>query len=175
FGRKHGRDRTVKRRDFVTLIGGAAIAWPLAARARQSAKRPIVGFLGDSTPLAESERAAAFARRLHDLGWIEGRPIAIEYRWADGRSERLAENAAEFARLKVDIIVMGGTPAAMAAKQATSVIPIVFASAGDPVGAGLVPTLARPGGNVTGLSSLTPDLAGKRLDLLREAISNLGR
>jgi putative ABC transport system substrate-binding protein len=164
----------VKRREFITLLGGAA-AWPLAARAQQPGKRPVVGFLGDSTPLAESERAAAFARRLHDLGWIEGRTIAIEYRWADGRSDRLAEIAAEFARLKFDIIVTGGTPAAMAAKQATSVIPIVFASAGDPVGAGLVPTLARPGGNVSGLSALTSDLAGKRLELLREAISNLGR
>jgi putative ABC transport system substrate-binding protein len=125
--------------------------------------------------LGESERAAAFARRLHDLGWIEGRTIAIEYRWADGRSERLAEIAAEFARLNVDIIVTGGTPAVMAAKQAAPVVPIVFAAAGDPVASGLVTTLARPGGNVTGLSALTVDLAGKRLDLLREAISNLER
>src|SRR5262249_6634354 len=117
----------MKRREFITLLGTAA-AWPLAARAQQTAKRPIVGFLGDSTPLAESERAAAFARRLHDLGWIEGRTIAIEYRWADGRSERLAEIAAEFARLKVDIIVTGGTPAVMAAKQAAPVVPIVFAA-----------------------------------------------
>jgi putative tryptophan/tyrosine transport system substrate-binding protein len=163
----------IGRRKFLATLGGAA-AWPLAARAQQ-AKRPIVGFLGDSTPLAESERAAAFARRLHDLGWIEGRTIAIEYRWADGRGERLSEIAAEFVRLKVDIIVTGGTPATMAAKQATSVIPIVVAAAGDPVGVGLVASLARPGGNVTGLSSLTVDLSGKRLDLLREAISNLGR
>src|SRR5262245_62632286 len=120
----------LKRREVITLLGGAAAAWPLAARAQQSAKRPIVGFLGDSTPLAESERAAAFARRLHDLGWIEGRTIAIEYRWADGRSERLAEIAAEFARLKVDIIVTGGTPAVMAAKQAAPIVPIVFAAVG---------------------------------------------
>jgi len=164
----------VERRAFITLLGGAAAAWPLTARAQQ-AKRPIVGFLGDSTPLAESERAAAFARRLQDLGWIEGRTIAIEYRWADARSERLAEIAAEFSRLQVDVIVTGGTPATMAAKQATSVIPIVVAAAGDPVGVGLVASLARPGGNVTGLSSLTVDLSGKRIDLLREAISNLGR
>jgi putative ABC transport system substrate-binding protein len=163
----------VNRREFIALVGGAA-AWPLAARAQQ-AKRPIVGFLGDSTHVAENERVAAFARRLHDLGWIEGRTIAIEYRWADGHSERLAEIAAEFARLKVDIIVTGGTPAVMAAKQAAPVIPIVFAAAGDPVGVGLVASLARPGGNVTGLSVLAVDLAGKRLDLLREAISNLGR
>src|SRR6516162_3099400 len=117
----------MRRREFIALLGGVA-AWPLAAGAQQSAKRPIVGFLGDSTPLAEdstplaeSERAAAFARRLHDLGWIEGRTIAIEYRWADGRSERLAEIAAEFAQLKVDIIVTAGTPAVMAAKQAAPV------------------------------------------------------
>jgi len=165
----------MKRREFITVLGGAAV-WPLAARAQQQlAKRPIVGFLGDSTPLAESERAAAFARRLHDLGWIEGRTIAIEYRWADGRSDRLAEIAAEFARLKVDIIVTGGTPAVMAAKQAAPVVPIVFAAVGDPVGVGFVASLARPGGNVTGVSALTADLAGKRLDLLREAISNLAR
>src|SRR5262249_44039332 len=111
------RGDRVRRRDFITLLGGAA-AWPVVARAQQTAKRPIVGFLGDSTPLAERGRAAAFARRLHDLGWIEGRTIAIEYRWADGRSERLGEIAAELARLKVDIIVTGGTPAVMAAKQA---------------------------------------------------------
>jgi putative ABC transport system substrate-binding protein len=131
--------------------------------------------LGDSTPLAEGERAAAFARRLHDLGWIEGRTIAIEYRWADGRNDRLAEIAGEFAQLKVDIIVTGGTPAVMAAKQATSVIPIVFAAVGDPVGVGFVASLARTGGNITGVSALTADLAGKRLGLLREVISNLGR
>jgi len=165
----------IKRRECITLLGGAAVAWPLAARAQQPGKRPIIGFLGDSTALGESERAAAFVRRLHDLGWIEGRTIAIEYRWADGRSERLAEIAAEFARLNVDIIVTGGTPAVMAAKQAAPVVPIVFAAAGDPVASGLVTTLARPGGNVTGLSALTVDLAGKRLDLLREAISNLER
>jgi len=132
----------MKRREFITLLGGAA-AWPLAARAQQ-AKQPIVGFLGDSTPLGENERAAAFARRLQDLGWIEGRTIAIEYRWADARSDRLAEIAAEFSQLKVDVIVTGGTPATMAAKQATSIIPIVVAAAGDPVGVGLVASLARP-------------------------------
>jgi ABC-type uncharacterized transport system substrate-binding protein len=164
----------MRRREFITVLGGAAVGWPLAARAQQPG-RPIVGFLGDSTPLAESERAAAFARRLHDLGWIEGRTITIEYRWADGRSDRLVEIAAEFARLKVDIIVTGGTPAAMAAKQAAPLVPIVFAAVGDPVGSGLVTTLARPGGNVTGLSSLAVDLPGKRLDLLREAIANLSR
>jgi len=111
----------IRRREFITLLGGAA-AWPLAARAQQPGKLLTVGFLGQSTPLGESERAAAFAQRLRELGWIEGRTIAIEYRWADGRSERLAEIAAEFARLKVDIIVTGGTPAVMAAKQAAPVV-----------------------------------------------------
>ena len=165
----------IQRREFITLLSGAAAAWPVAARAQQAEKRPVIGFLGQSTPLGEGERAAAFAQRLRDLSWIEGRTITIEYRWADGQGERLAEIAAEFARLKVDIIVTGGTPAVMAAKQAAPVVPIVFAAVGDPVGVGFVASLARPGGNVTGVSSLTADLAGKRLGLLRETISNLGR
>jgi putative ABC transport system substrate-binding protein len=165
----------VRRREFITLLGGAAAAWPLAARAQQARKVPTVGFLGQSTPLGESERAAAFAQRLRELGWVEGRTIAIEYRWAAGRNERLAEIAAEFVQLKMDVIVAGGTPPVLAAMQATSIIPIVFASAGDPVGTGLVASLARPGGNVTGLSVLAVDLAGKRLDLLREVVSGFGR
>jgi putative ABC transport system substrate-binding protein len=166
---------SLKRRAFITLLGGAAASWPLAARAEQARKVPMVGFLGQSTPLGESERAAAFAQRLRELGWVEGRTIAIEYRWAAGRNERLAEIAAEFVQLKIDVIVAGGTPPVLAAMQATSIIPIVFASAGDPVGTGLVASLARPGGNVTGLSVLAVDLAGKRLDLLREVVSGLGR
>jgi putative tryptophan/tyrosine transport system substrate-binding protein len=165
----------MNRREFITLLGGAAASWPLAARAEQARKVPMVGFLGQSTPLGESERAAAFAQRLRELGWVEGRTIAIEYRWAAGRNERLAEIAAEFVQLKIDVIVAGGTPPVLAAMQATSIIPIVFASAGDPVGTGLVASLARPGGNVTGLSVLAVDLAGKRLDLLREVVSGLGR
>jgi putative ABC transport system substrate-binding protein len=165
----------MRRREFITLVGGAAVTWPLAARAQQARKVPTVGFLGQSTPLGESERAAAFAQRLRELGWVEGRTIAIEYRWAAGRNERLAEIAAEFVQLKMDVIVAGGTPPVLAAMQATSIIPIVFASAGDPVGTGLVASLARPGGNVTGLSVLAVDLAGKRLDLLREVVSGLGR
>jgi putative ABC transport system substrate-binding protein len=163
------------RREFVALLGGAAVAWPLTARAQQARKVPTVGFLGQSTPLGESERAAVFAQRLRELGWVEGRTIAIEYRWAAGRNERLAEIAAEFVQLKMDVIVTGGTPPVLAAMQATSIIPIVFASAGDPVGTGLVASLARPGGNVTGLSVLAVDLAGKRLDLLREVVSGFGR
>jgi ABC-type uncharacterized transport system substrate-binding protein len=164
-----------RRREIITLLGGAAASLPLAARAQQARKVPMVGFLGQSTPLGESERAAAFAQRLRELGWVEGRTIAIEYRWAAGRNERLAEIAAEFVQLKIDVIVAGGTPPVLAAMQATSIIPIVFASAGDPVGTGLVASLARPGGNVTGLSVLAVDLAGKRLDLLREVVSGLSR
>jgi putative tryptophan/tyrosine transport system substrate-binding protein len=163
----------VKRRDFITLLGGAAAAWPLAARAQQSAM-PVIGFLGTTTPSAWSQWVAAFVQRLRDLGWIEGRTIAVEYRWAEGRDERFAEIAAEFVRLKVNVIVTSGT-ALLAAKQATSVIPIVFAVANDPVGSGFVASLSRPGGNVTGLSLQSTDLAGKRLELLREVVPGLRR
>jgi putative tryptophan/tyrosine transport system substrate-binding protein len=166
-------DRMSTRREFITLLGGAAAAWPLKARAQQPGKLPTIGFLGPSTPLAMSQWVAAFAQRLRELGWIEGRTVAVEYRWAEGRSERLAEIAAEFVRLKVDVIVTYATPPVIAAKQATGVIPIVSAVMGDPVGTGLVASLARPGGNVTGLSVLTPDLAGKRLELLREVVPGL--
>jgi ABC-type uncharacterized transport system substrate-binding protein len=138
-------------------------------------RRPTIGFLGSLTPLVESQRVAAFVQRLRELGWIEGRTVAIEYRWGEGRNERFEEIAAEFVRLKVDVIVTAGTPPVVAAKQATSVIPIVSAVMGDPVGAGLVASLARPGGNVTGLSNQTRDLVGKRLELLREIISGIGR
>jgi putative ABC transport system substrate-binding protein len=168
----------MKRRDFITLLGGAAaasIAWPLAAIAQQSGKLRTIGFLGPNTRSGASDWVAALAQRLRELGWIEGRTVTIEYRWAEGREERLAEIAAEFVRLKVDVIVTSGTPAVMASKQATSVIPIVFATAGDPVGSGLVASLARPGGNVTGLATLVADLAGKRLELLREIVPGLGR
>jgi putative ABC transport system substrate-binding protein len=165
----------LKRRDFITLVGGAAAAWPLAARAQQPGKLRTIGFLGQSTRSAASEWVAAFVQRLHELGWNEGRTVAIEYRWAEGREERFAQIAAEFVRLKVDIIVTSGTPQVLAAKHATSVIPIVFAAAGDPVASGLVASLARPGGNATGLSSLVADLAGKRLELLREVAPALRR
>jgi putative ABC transport system substrate-binding protein len=165
----------VKRREFITLLGGAAATWPSAARAQQAAKLPTIGFLGGSTASALSEWTAAFVQRLRELGWIEGRTVAIEYRWAEGRSERFAEIAAEFVRLKVDVIVTQSTPAVLVAKQATSVIPIVFGSAGDPVGTGVVASLARPGGNVTGLSGQATDTAAKRLELLREVVPNLRR
>ena len=162
----------MKRREFITLLGGAAAAWPLVARAQQPEKLPTIGFLGGQTPSTAGPWLAAFKQRLHELGWNEGRTVLIEYRWAEGRSERAAEIAAEFARLKVDVIVTSG-PAAFAAKQATSVIPIVFATVADPFSTGLVASLARPGGNVTGLSLTSPDLAGKRLELLREAMPGL--
>jgi putative tryptophan/tyrosine transport system substrate-binding protein len=161
----------VRRRDFITLLGGAAAAWPLAVRAQQLGKLPTIGFLGTTSAAAWSPWTAAFTQRLRELGWIEGRTIAIEYRWAEGRSERFAEIAAEFVRLKVDVIITGGS-AAVAAKQATSVVPIVFVL-GEPVGTGLVATLARPGGNVTGLSNQQTDLPGKRLELLREVLPSL--
>jgi putative tryptophan/tyrosine transport system substrate-binding protein len=165
----------LRRRQFLTLLGGAAVAWPLAARAQQTGKPPTIGFLGQTTLSGGSEWVAAFVQRLHELGWNEGRTIAIEYRWAEGREERFAEVAAEFVRLKVDVIVTSGIPAALASKQATSAIPIIFATAGDPVGTGVVASLARPGGNVTGLSHQLTDLAGKRLELLREVVPDLRR
>src|SRR5262245_999969 len=164
----------MKRREVITLLGGVAAARPLAARAQQPGKLPTIGFLGGTTPGTWSRFVAAFVQRLRELGWIEGRTVAIEYRWAEGRGERFAEIAAEFVRLKVDVIVTVGA-AVLAAKQATSLIPIVFAVAADPVGGGLVASLARPGGNVTGLSTQFTDLAGKRLELLREIVPSLRR
>jgi putative tryptophan/tyrosine transport system substrate-binding protein len=165
----------IGRREFITLLGSAAATWPLAARAQQPGQLPIIGYMGQGTPAAEAKRVAAFVERLRELSWIEGRTVVIEYRWTDGRSDLAADIAAEFARRKVDTIVTSGTPLIVAAKQATATIPIVFSVAGDPVGSGLVASLARPGGNVTGLSVLSTDLAGKRLDLLRELVPGLRR
>jgi putative ABC transport system substrate-binding protein len=161
----------IGRREFISFLGGATLAWPLTARAQQSGKLPIIGFLGTATASTWGSWTPPFVQRLRDLGWIEGRTVAIEYRWADGREERFAEIAAEFVRLKVDVIMTSGS-GVPAAKQATSIIPIVFALSPDPVGSGLVASLARPGGNVTGLSA---DTAGKRLELLREAVPALRR
>jgi putative ABC transport system substrate-binding protein len=163
----------MRRREFITLLGGAAAAWPLPAGAQQAGKLPTIGFLGTDATVW-SLWTAAFAQRLRELGWIEGRTIAIEYRWAEGRSQRAAEIADEFVRLKVDVIVAAGT-AVTTVKQATAVIPIVFPIANDPVGSGLVASLARPGGNVTGLSNQAIDLASKRLELLREVVPRLRR
>src|SRR5262249_54595374 len=165
----------MRRREFITLLGGAAAGWPLAARAQQTGKLPTIGFLGAPTPAGGGQLLAAFVQRLRELGWVDGRNLAIEYRWAEGRVERYDEIAAEFVRLKVDVILTHNTPPVLAAKQATSIIPIVFASAGDPVGTGVVASLARPGGNVTGLSSQTSDISAKRLELLREVVPDLRR
>jgi putative tryptophan/tyrosine transport system substrate-binding protein len=163
----------MRRRKFISLLGGAAVAWPLAARAQQAL--PVIGYLGEATPAADSQRVASLVQQLRELGWIEGRTITIQFRWAEGRTEQLAEIAAEFVRLKVDVIVATATPSTVAAKQATSVIPIVFGSTGDPVRTGLVASLARPGGNVTGLSIQQADTATKRLELLREVVPGLRR
>jgi ABC-type uncharacterized transport system substrate-binding protein len=160
------------RREFVALLGGAAAtAWPLAAWAQQAGKLPTIGFLGADAS-AFSQWTAAFVAHLRELGWIENRNIAIEYRWSEGRTERYAEIAAEFVRLKVDVIVTVGS-AVPTVRETTSVIPIVFAVAIDPVGSGLVASLAKPGGNVTGLSLQAANLAGKRIELLREVVPEL--
>jgi putative ABC transport system substrate-binding protein len=162
----------MRRREFITLINSAAM-WPLAAGAQQAGKLRRIGVLGAEATMW-SRWTAAFAKRLRELGWVEGSTVTIEYRWSEGRTERVAEIAAEFVRLKVDVIVAPGSVIA-ALKQATTVIPIVFPVAGDPVGSGLVASLARPGGNVTGLSIQQTDLAGKRLELLREVVPELRR
>jgi len=164
----------IRRREFIALLGGAAVGWPLAAGAQQSAKLPTIGFLGTTTPAAWGGWLNAFVQRLRELNWTEGRNLAIDVRWAEGRNERFAEIAAEFTRLKVDVIVTSGG-AVLAVKQATRDIPIVFAVANDPVGSGLVTGLARPEGNATGLSLQAPDLSGKRLELLRELAPNMRR
>ena len=160
----------MRRRDFIAGIAGAA-ARPGAAWAQQPARLPTIGFLGTTTSSIASPWIAAFVQRLRELGWIEGRTVVIEFRWAEeGRSQRAAEIAAEFVRLKVDVIVTSGTAHVIAAKQATSDIPIVFPAAGDPVATGLIASLARPGNNVTGLSVQAADLAGKRLEKFCERL-----
>jgi ABC-type uncharacterized transport system substrate-binding protein len=162
----------IRRRDFLILLGGGAAAWPFAAGAQQPAM-PVIGLIG-ADPTSWGPWTAAFAARLRELGWIEGRTVAIEYRWTEGRPERPAEIAAEFARLNADIIVTNSS-SAPTVKQATSTIPIVFVLGNDPIGSGLVANLARPGGNVTGLSIQQPDSAGKRLQLLSEVVPRLRR
>jgi putative ABC transport system substrate-binding protein len=166
---------TMKKRDFITLLGGAVVTWPLGVQAQQPTKLPTIGFLGASTASTLSLRTAAFTQRLRELGWIEGRTVAIDYRWAETRPERMGEIAEEFVWLKVDVVVTSAGVAASAAKRATSIIPIVFTVAGDPVGTGLVASLARPGGNVTGLSVQGLDLASKRLGILLEVVPGLRR
>jgi ABC-type uncharacterized transport system substrate-binding protein len=163
----------VNRRDFISLLGGAAIAWPLAARAQQAGKIPRVGFMGNSTAALEANLVGPFRDGLRELGYQEGRNIVIEYRWAEGNYERFPALVAELLAVPVDVIVTAGTPATLAVKKATSTMPLVMIAVGDPVGTGVVPSLARPGGNITGLSSIAPDLEGKRLELLGEVIPKL--
>jgi putative tryptophan/tyrosine transport system substrate-binding protein len=163
----------MRRREFIALIVGATAMWPVATLAQQTGKIPTIGFLGASAS-GFAPWAAAFVARMRELGWVEGRTVAIEYRWSEGRPERYAEIAAEFVRLKVDVILTVGS-AVPIVKQATTTIPIVFAVAIDPVGSGLAASLAKPGGNVTGLSIQANELAGKRLELLREVVPQLRR
>jgi len=165
----------MQRREFITLVGGAAAAWPIAARAQQPARLPTIGFLGSGAPFSMKDWIDAFVQRLSELRWVVGNTVAIEHRWAEARNDRFAELAAEFVRLRVDAIVTAGTPSVLALMQATSSIPIVFVAVGDPVANGLVASFARPGGNVTGLSNQTRDLAGKRVEILREVIPGLRR
>jgi putative tryptophan/tyrosine transport system substrate-binding protein len=164
---------TIGRRELLAALGSAAV-WPLAARAQQSKKLPTIGVLGAATALSWRHWVAAFVQRLGELGWNEGRTVAIEYRWAEGHTERFPEIATEFAHMNIDVIVTAAN-GVLPAKQATSTIPIVFVIANDPVGTGLVESLARPGGNATGLSIQSSDLAGKRLELLREVTPGLRR
>jgi len=166
---------SIGRRQFICALGGVSVAWSLAARAQQPGRLPIIGYLGPSSPENKGPNTAAFLQRLRDLDWVEGRTITIEHRWAEGQPERVVEIAAEFVRLRVDIMVATASNDAIAMKKATSVIPIVFAVSGDPVGTGLVATLARPGGNVTGLSIQQTDSAGKRIELIHEIAPGLHR
>ena len=164
----------MNRRDLITLLGGAAAAWPVAARA-QVRKPPTIGFLASYTPATQRHWNAVFVKRLQELGWTDGDTVVIEYRWSDGDPNRAAEIAAEFVRMKVDVLVTAGTAPALALKNATVTIPIVVATMGDPLGTGLVTSLARPGANVTGLSVQQAELGSKRLDLLREMVPGLTR
>jgi putative tryptophan/tyrosine transport system substrate-binding protein len=164
----------LRRREFITLLGGAAAAWPLAARGQQpSAKVFRVGFLGLPTANSLPKRPEAFRAGLRDLGYREGRDFVIEYRWADGKYDQLPALLADLVRLKVDVILAHGTPGVLAAKRATTTIPIVMAVVGDALGSGIVSSLARPGGNVTGLTFFNPELAAKRLELLKETLPGL--
>jgi putative ABC transport system substrate-binding protein len=157
----------------ILALGGAAATWPLAARAQHGARVPRVGFMGNSTEAFEANLIGPFREGLRTLGYEEGRNIVVEYRWAEGKYERFPALIAELLKAKVDVIVTAGTPAAIAVKKVTKIVPLVMVAVGDPVGTGLVPSLARPGGNLTGLSSIAPDLEGKRLELLREVVPKL--
>jgi putative ABC transport system substrate-binding protein len=164
----------MRRREFITLLGGAA-AWPLSVRAQPSGKTYRIGFLGVFSYTEYRRQFDAFRTSLRQLGYEEGKNIAIHYRWAEGRYDRLPELAAELVKLDVDVIVTHSTPGARAAKQATATIPIVMAAVGDPIDAGLVPSLARPGGNLTGLTFFFAEICAKRVELIKEAIPSLTR
>jgi len=161
----------MQRREFISLLGGVAATWPFAARAQQ--KIPQIGFMGNSTAALEANLVNAFREGLRDAGYEEGRNIVIKYLWADRHYDRLPGLVAELVAGKVDVIVTAGTPAALAVKQKTTTVPLVMVVVDDPVGTGLVQNLAHPGGNLTGLSSIAPDLEGKRLQLLREVAPTL--
>ena len=163
----------MQRREFIKLLSGIVAAWPLAARAQQPAKIPRIGFLGNSTATMEANLIGPLRDGLRELGYEEGRNVIIEFRWADGKYDQFPALVAELLAAKVDVIITAGTPATLAIKKATSTVPLVFIAVGDPVGTGVVPNLGRPGGNITGLSSIAPDLEGKRLELLREVVPKL--
>jgi putative ABC transport system substrate-binding protein len=163
------------RRDFLTLLGGAAVAWPFNALAQKSEKLRLIGFLGATTATLQKEWTAAFVRRLAERGWVEGRTVAIEYRWADGRKEQFPLHLEEFVRLKVDVIVTHPDATVLIAKQLTSTIPIIFPLTNDPVELGVVASLARPNGNATGISIQRGDTVGKRVEMLREIVPTLRR
>jgi putative tryptophan/tyrosine transport system substrate-binding protein len=164
-----------KRRDFISLLGGAAAAWPLAARAQQGSRLRCIGMLETVPAAANAANFDAFRRGLRELGYVEGQNVTIEYRSADGRAERFPALAAELVRLPVDVIVTRGTPAALAAKQATTTIPVVMAAIGEPLGVGVVASLAHPGGNVTGFSAFVTELSGKRVEVMKEAFPAVAR
>jgi putative tryptophan/tyrosine transport system substrate-binding protein len=163
----------MRRRTFMALIGAAA--WPLAAGAQPTAKTPRIGFLGNSTRALEANLLEPFRHGLRAHGYEEGRNIAVEYRWAEGHYERFPALVAELLAANMDVIVTAGTPASLAVKNATRTVPLVMVAVGDPIGTGLVASLSRPGGNLTGLSSIAPDLEGKRLELLREVVPRLSQ
>jgi putative ABC transport system substrate-binding protein len=165
----------IRRREFIFTLGGAAAAWPLAARAQQLGKVPRIGFLGAASASGYARQLEGFRLGLRDLGYVEGTNIVIEYRWAQGKYEQLRELVAELIRSNVDVIVTHGTPGALAAKQANAAIPIVLALVGDPVTAGIVASLARPGGNITGQSFFAPELAAKRIQLLKQLMPQMTR